>query len=130
MIIYLLAGTAGNVLSYIGDDTPSLGASGAIFGLAGALTVYFWRNHKLFGSRFDDLIKRLLLIIVLNLGSGIVLPQIDEWGHLGGLVGGAVAAFLLGPCYELCRVKGRDGVWLVDEPPIEKFATPPRQLLR
>ena len=54
-------------------------AAGAIFGLAGALAVYFWRNQRLFGSRFDDLQRRLWLIIALNLGVGLVLPQIDEW---------------------------------------------------
>lgn len=130
MTIYLLAAVTGNVASFLGDDMPSLGASGAIFGLAGALTVFFLRNKKLFGSRFDDLLKRLLLIIVLNLGSGFVLPQIDEWGHLGGLMGGAAAAFLLGPSYELCKVKGQEGIWLIDEPPIEALATPPRKVHR
>ena len=129
MVIYLLAAVFGNVASYLGDDLPSLGASGAIFGLAGALAVYFLRNRSLFGKRFDNLQVRLWVIIVLNLGSGVVLPQIDEWGHLGGLVGGAAAAFLLGPRYELCRIKGVEGVWVVDEPPLERFATPPRKVL-
>jgi len=77
--IYLFGAVTGNIASYFGDEAPSLGASGAIFGLSGALVVYFWRNHDLFGQRFDGLLKRLLLIIVLNLGTGIVLPQIDEW---------------------------------------------------
>lgn len=58
---------------------PASGAAGAIFGLAGALAVYFARNRPLFGSRFDDLLRRLALIILLNLGSGLVLPQIDQW---------------------------------------------------
>lgn len=53
--------------------------AGAIFGLAGALVVYFSRNRRLFGPRFDDLQRRLGLIIVLNFGTGLVLPQIDEW---------------------------------------------------
>jgi membrane associated rhomboid family serine protease len=53
--------------------------AGAIFGLAGALAAYFWRNRRLFGSRFDDLQRRLWLIIALNLGIGLVLPQVDEW---------------------------------------------------
>ena len=128
--IYLLAAVSGNVASYVGDDLPSLGASGAIFGLAGALVIFFWRNQKLFGSRFNNLQMRLWLIIALNLGSGFVLPQVDEWGHVGGLVGGALAAFLLGPRYEVCRVQGREGLFLIDDPPLEALATPPRKFLK
>ena len=129
-VIYMVAAVMGNLASYLGDDNPSLGASGAIFGLAGALAVYFWRNRRLFGSRFDGLQRRLWFIIALNLGTGLVLPQIDEWGHLGGLVGGAAVAYLLGPKYELCLVKGRTGVWVIDEPPVETgITTPPRKVL-
>jgi membrane associated rhomboid family serine protease len=129
LAIYLLSAVAGNFASFLGDDLPSLGASGAIFGLSGALSVYFWRNRQLFGSRFNNLQFRLLLIIVLNLGTGFVLPQIDEFGHLGGLLGGVLTAFILGPRYELCRVKGESGVWLIDDPPVEALATPPRKML-
>lgn len=50
-------------------------------------------------------------------------------GHLGGLLGGGAVAYLLGPRYELCRVRGRRGVWLVDDPPLEALATPPRKVL-
>jgi membrane associated rhomboid family serine protease len=127
--IYLGAAFAGNVASFWGEPVPSLGASGAIFGLAGALVVYFSRNHKLFGSRFDGLLIRLIGIIVLNLVTGHFMPQIDEAGHLGGLLGGAALAYLFGPKFELCLVKGRSGVWLLDEAPLQLLATPPRQVL-
>lgn len=130
LAIYLLAAITGNIASYVGDPLPSLGASGAVFGLSGALVVYFWRNNRLFGSRVNSLLVRLLGIIALNLGSGLVLPQIDQWGHLGGLLGGASIAFLLGPSYQLCLVKGQKGVWLIDEPPVEVLATPPRRVLK
>jgi membrane associated rhomboid family serine protease len=52
---------------------------GAIFGVAGALAVYFARNRRLFGPRFDGLQTRLWLVIALNLGLGLLLPQVDEW---------------------------------------------------
>jgi membrane associated rhomboid family serine protease len=129
LAIYLIAAFAGDFASYLGDNMPSLGASGAIFGLAGALSVYFWRNKTLFGSRFNGLQFRLLLVIVLNLGTGFYLPQIDEFGHFGGLLGGVLAAYVLGPRYELCKVKGESGVWLIDDPPVEALATPPRKVL-
>ena len=128
LILYLGAALGGNIGSLLSGPEPSLGASGAIFGLAGALVVYFVRNHKLFGSRFDQLVFRLLVIIVLNLVSGYFMPQIDEAGHIGGLLGGAALAYLLGPRYELCLLRDRAGVWLVDDAPLKSLTTPPRKL--
>ena len=77
--IYLTAAVTGNLASYLGDPWPSLGASVAIFGVSGALVVYFLINKRLFTSKANGMILRLLLIIALNFGSGLVLPQIDEW---------------------------------------------------
>lgn len=124
------AAVLGNVVSYWGDDLPSLGASGAIFGLAGALIVYFTRNGRLFQNRSRQIVARLVITVLLNFGMGLLLPQIDEYGHLGGLLGGALLAYLLGPRYELCRVKDMPGVWLVDDPPFDFLATPPRRVLK
>lgn len=128
--IYLSAAVAGNIVSYFGDSHPSLGASGAIFGLAGCLLVNLSRNRALYDQKYRSLTLRLWLVVGLNFSTGFLFPQIDEWGHLGGLLGGAAAAYLLGPRYELCRVKGEEGVWLVDDPPLEALATPPRRVLK
>jgi len=130
LAIYLGSAVAGNIASYFQDDLPSLGASGAIFGLSGALLVYFVRNRRLFRGRGSNIIIRLVLTVILNFGVGILLPQIDEWGHLGGFLGGALLAYLLGPCYELCLVKGLEGIWLVDDPPLSFLSTPPRQIFK
>ena len=46
------------------------------------------------------------------------------------MLGGAGVAFILGPHYELCLVQGREGVWLVDDPPVAALATPPRRVLK
>lgn len=54
--------------------------TGAIFGLAGALLVYFVRNRPFFNTdKADNIIKRLVLTIVINLVVGLALPNIDEW---------------------------------------------------
>lgn len=127
--IYLVSAFAGNLVSYAASPDPSLGASGAIFGLSGALLVFFLRNKQLFGTRYNKLTLRLAAVVALNFGIGFVLPQIDEWGHIGGFLGGALIAYLLGPSYEVCMIKGREGVWLVDDPPVDTFSTPPRKMI-
>ena len=129
LTIYLFAAICGNIASYYGaPDAPSLGASGAIFGIAGALIVYFARNKVLYRDSSTGMAIRLGITVALNFGLGMLLPNIDEYGHLGGLIGGATMALLLGPSYELCYLKGREGVWLIDETIIPFFSDVPRRV--
>lgn len=97
--IYLIAGLFGSLASYAFSPVPSAGASGAIFGLAGATTVYFMRFRENFGARGRAILQNMLLIIGINLVFGLTAPGIDNWGHVGGLAGGALVAFGLLPRY-------------------------------
>lgn len=99
LAIYLIAGLFGSLASYAFSPVPSAGASGAIFGLAGATTVYFLRYRENFGARGRAILQNMLLIIGINLVFGLTAPGIDNWGHVGGLVGGALVAFGLLPRY-------------------------------
>ncbi|MFZ5814831.1 MAG: rhomboid family intramembrane serine protease [Bacillota bacterium] len=91
--IYLVAGVAGGIGStaFRPGYIPSVGASGAIFGLLGAL-IYWGQSfrdrpvnwHGLWGP------------VVANLVLGLFLPFIDNHAHIGGLVGGALAGFIAG----------------------------------
>jgi len=93
-IIYTAAGLAGSLLSTVVGTFSSVGASGAVFGLGGALFYYGWRRGGSFGqSIFRNMAFFLGINLVLGFSSG---GLIDNWGHLGGLVGGAVMALLLG----------------------------------
>lgn len=106
-ITYFLSGLAGNVFSFLLSPNPSLGASTAIFGLIGAQTIFIFRNRVLFGSRARPLLLNSIFIIVINLGFGI-LPgsNIDNWGHLGGLIFGGLFAWFGGPAYRVVRQSG------------------------
>jgi rhomboid protease GluP len=87
-------------------------AAGAIYGLIGAEAVYLLRHRNLIGKRnADKALKHYAWIAVLNyfISQG---RAIDHWGHLGGAVGGAVAAYLLGPALRRGRTK------LIDSPPV------------
>lgn len=119
LAVYMISAIMGNVCSYYGTpEGASLGASGAVFGLAGALIVYFSRNKVIFKDKEvpKGLVLRLLATVGFNFMIGSLLPQIDEYGHLGGLLAGMAVSYLVGPAYELCYIQGRDGVWLVDSP--------------
>jgi rhomboid protease GluP len=101
LLIYFLSGIAGVVLSFALSPNPSIGASGAIFGLVGALSEYFFRHRHRFGQMGRRQLTNLLVVIGLNLVFGLTASQIDNWGHLGGLAGGFVLSWLIGPDFAL-----------------------------
>ena len=96
-ILYLIAGVGGNVLScaqmlYKKDYAVSAGASGAIFGIVGAL-LWIVILHR---GRYESLTgKGLLFMIVITLYYGITTGGIDNWGHIGGLLMGFVMGIIL-----------------------------------
>jgi rhomboid protease GluP len=101
--IYLLSGVAGVIASMaFRPEAKSVGASGAIFGLLGALIVYLYRNRELFGGFGRRRLSALVRVAALNLLLGIA-PIIDNWGHMGGLAGGAALTWLIGPIFAITR---------------------------
>ncbi len=94
LFIYLVAGLSGSWLSlFFGDFfQPSVGASGAIFGLFGAMV--FFRATAAQGVRLSW--GGLLWPIAINLSIGLIIPHVDNWAHIGGLVGGLFAAVVTG----------------------------------
>ena len=91
IMMYIFCGLTGSTLSYLLSPSLSAGASGAIFGLLGAIIVYGWNNSFL---RRSGLITNFLIILGLNLVFGMVMPGIDNFGHMGGLLGGLFAGSL------------------------------------
>ena len=75
------------------QELPQVGASGAIFGLLGAM-LYFGYHYRLYlGSVMAE---RIIPIILLNLFIGFTMPYIDNFAHIGGLVGGLFASMMVG----------------------------------
>lgn len=101
-VIYLLAGIGGNVTSLImmlvtGKVAVAAGASGAIYGIIGALLWVVLRN----GGRFESIsVPRMLLATALYIGYGFTTEGVDAWAHLGGALAGFLAAILL---YRKCE---------------------------
>ncbi len=96
--LYVLTGFSGVVMSFLLTASPSLGASTAIFGLLGAEGIFVYRNQKIFGPRAQDMLRNIVFIAIINLGIGLS-PGIDNWGHVGGLLGGIIFAWVGGPIY-------------------------------
>ena len=100
LLLYLIGGYAGNVLSFLLSPNPSLGASTAIFALVAAEIVFIYRNRMLFGSRARGMLLNMGVIVVVNLLLGLQ-PGIDNWGHLGGLIAGLIFGWVAGPHYQV-----------------------------
>jgi membrane associated rhomboid family serine protease len=85
--LYLTAGFFASATSYaFGTCNPSLGASGAIFGVVGMLLAFLYNRRRSMFVR--DYMNGLLVFIGLNAAIGFMVPRIDWLAHLGGLVAG------------------------------------------
>ena len=95
LIIFLLSGICGSVLSlaFSNSNSISIGASGAIFGLLGAI-LYFGYHYRVYLG--NVLKNQIIPIILLNLGIGFIVSGIDNFAHIGGLVGGIIITMALG----------------------------------
>lgn len=97
-VLYVASGMGGCALSMKLSDNVAAGASGAIFGMAGAmLAIGFlhreavpWRWRRAFGAG-------ILPLIIINLALGYSVPGIDNAGHIGGLFAGMVVSGLMAP---------------------------------
>lgn len=111
-LLYFLSAFAGNVFSFIFNANPSLGASTAIFGLVGAELMFVLQNRQMLENPGRQLLN-LVYIVVINLVLGFTSSGIDNFGHLGGLLGGLAFTWFGGPRWKV------DGVYpflrLVDE---------------
>lgn len=96
--LYIASGVAGAFLSMHFSTNISVGASGAIFGIAGAMLVTGYVHREVVPRRWGRAFGRgMIPFILLNFAWGLSVHGIDNWGHLGGLVGGAVLAFMIPP---------------------------------
>lgn len=92
VIVFLLAAIGGGVLSLIFLPNDSIGASGGILGFLGYLTAYGFIRRKLLTNSF---LKNMLFNVGFIALYGVFLNQtIDNFGHLGGLIAGAVYGFV------------------------------------
>jgi rhomboid protease GluP len=101
-LIFFFAGVAGVVASLWFSAFRSVGASGGVFGLFAAEAVFLLINRPLLRGRADAGLRQLMIMGVINLCIGLIPgSNIDNWGHLGGVLGGALMAAWLTPRWGL-----------------------------
>jgi membrane associated rhomboid family serine protease len=99
LAFYLACAAAGSIGSFVfGGDGPSVGASGAVFGMFGLL-LSAGRLHHPVDRQGRALVGQLGMLIVLNLVFGFVVPGIDNAAHLGGLAAGLWLGALIPPTH-------------------------------
>jgi rhomboid protease GluP len=94
-LLYFLSGFAGNVMSFLFQPVASLGASTAIFGILGAEGVFIYQNRRYIANA-QGMLTNVVSLAIINLVLGFS-GQIDNWGHIGGLIGGTMFAWFAGP---------------------------------
>ena len=99
-IIFMVSGVAGFLLSNLLVNTPTIGASGSVFGLIAAAIVYGRRHGGTWGQ---VMVRQLWQTAILVFVMGFVLSGVNNWAHLGGFVGGYAIAELL------ARARPREG---------------------
>lgn len=99
LLIYLASGIVGGIVTFfvMPPNTIAVGASGAIFGVFGALGVFYIANRQALGAYGRGAIGNWLFWIGLNLVFGFSVPGIGIWDHIGGLIAGMLLGFLLMP---------------------------------
>lgn len=90
--IYIFAGLCSSMFSYMFSESVSVGASGAIFGLLGAVLIMGFKMRNSIGKQF---LNNILQVIGINIFIGLTIPNIDNFGHMGGLIGGLALSMIL-----------------------------------
>ena len=92
LLVYIVSGIMGSAFSVaLGSGIGGVGASGAVFGVVGALLVYLYNRRT---SRFmAQHLQGIMGFLLLNTVIGFLMPNIDLLAHLGGFLGGVAMGF-------------------------------------
>ena len=98
LLVYLFSAVSASLMSiiFLGNNI-SIGASGAIFGLMGSL-VYFGYHYRVYLGNI--ITTQIIPLIVVNLTFGFLMTGIDNFAHIGGLIGGFLSTIALGVKYK------------------------------
>ena len=102
LFIYLVTGVVSIISSfYFMPQEVSVGASGAIFGLVGAYSIFVLMHRRAFRNGGIPTLLWLVIVIGVNLSIGLFIPNVDNYAHTGGLLSGCLLGWWFAPLYTL-----------------------------
>ncbi|MBN2825370.1 MAG: rhomboid family intramembrane serine protease [Campylobacterales bacterium] len=102
LVIYFLSGIVGALASiYFHPLDVLIGASGALFGIFGALVGFFIANRRAMMHQFKAMMQNVGVILAINLAIGLFVPNVDMAAHIAGLLFGVMAGYLVSLDYRL-----------------------------
>lgn len=102
LFIYFVTGIVSIIASfYFMPQEISVGASGAIFGLVGAYSIFVLMHRRAFPKHGIPALLWLIIVIGVNLGIGLFVPNVDNYAHIGGLLSGCLLGWWFTPLYTL-----------------------------
>lgn len=114
-LIYLISSWGAGLMSFVFSQGISIGASGAIFGIIGALVIFLYRQQeKVTGAKLR--FKSMYTLVIINLLFGFMLPRIDNAGHIGGLIAGLIAAWFIAPEYKIQKDETLQKITIIKKP--------------
>tara|TARA_B100001142_G_C14262361_1_gene627547 strand:+ start:769 stop:1362 length:594 start_codon:yes stop_codon:yes gene_type:complete len=101
LFIYIFSGITASIISltFLPSYAVAIGASGAIFGTLAAIGVYYFFYRKQLGEFGKQNFNAILILAFVNLAFGFMGSGVDNWGHIGGLIGGIISGVLVIPKY-------------------------------
>ncbi|MFK7805478.1 MAG: rhomboid family intramembrane serine protease [Anaerolineae bacterium] len=101
LFIYIFGGLFGSLLSFAvrGSDEFTVGASGAIFAIAGMNLSFFYMYRDKLGDMGEQRFQSMLRMVGINLVIGFLLIRVNNLGHIGGLIGGILLGYMFIPWY-------------------------------
>jgi membrane associated rhomboid family serine protease len=101
VLFYVLTAIGGSTGSFLFSNAPSVGASGAIFGLVGVILAGTMAHHPVLDRRARAVVPQLGMFVIINLIFGFVSQagglNIDNAAHIGGLIAGLWLGFVVPP---------------------------------
>lgn len=100
LLIYLVTGVVSIIASFVfAPQEISIGASGAIFGLVGAYSLFMLVHRQAFPRGGIPALTWLIVIVGGNLSIGLFIPNVDNYAHVGGLLSGCLLGWWFMPRY-------------------------------
>lgn len=106
LFVYIVTGVISIIASFtFMPQEVSVGASGAIFGLVGAYSIFVLTHRRAFRNGGIPTLLWLVIVIGANLSIGLFISNIDNYAHLGGLLSGCLLGWWFTPLYTLSPSK-------------------------